>query len=376
VSARASALFWPALLIAGLTATSASADAGDAVAAGIAGGVAGGAAASASRNTPPPEFMGRELSDWIDPRTRATTRLGDACGHRVELRLSGTGHHNFLNITLSNHSEVASTLDDDNVVVEFESGLRRRLLVEESHSSSLAPGWRTHRALSFPSKEDFRGQARMIVELPLALEGRGQCVIRMTIERWPGMPDSPGTYVPHTTLEVYFTGGSRIAASGGIAELAADHGFSYDFGFGIWPWVNHGFFLEGGSDFYGDRAVSRIMPGRTFDHPQISQTTLYVGYAFRVRAMPWLWLGYSLGTGPSAIELSDDNKDQGPYFTRAVLPLRERLSFNFVFLKLKDGSEFGLAPTLAHTYVPFGSYGPMDPTGHTLNALVRLVFGG
>ena len=54
----------------------------------------------------------------------------------------------------------------------------------------------------------------------------------------------------------------------------------------------------------------------------------------------------------------------GRYLTRTVLPLRERLSLTLTFLRMNDGSEFAIAPSLAHTFVPFGSYGPADPTGH------------
>ena len=86
-------------------------------------------------------------------------------------------------------------------------------------------------------------------------------------------------------------------------------------------------------------------------------------------------MSYGLSVGPHVFELTDDDKSHGALRSSVLLAVREKLRFTFVLSQLWDGSSFGLAPTLTHTYLPSGSFAGVDASGQTLSATLQLLVG-
>src|SRR5262249_24893096 len=139
----------------------------------------------------------------------------------------------------------------------FESGVTRRLL--SSRGDDVLPrGWWGHRTLTFPAKEDFRDQNRMVVDLPIVFGSGARCVATVELVRATELAHDIRTYVPYTQLDFYLGGGVHVGAAGALRDLGGAHGGAFDIGFSYWPTVHHGWFFEGNGDSFGDKGVSLV----------------------------------------------------------------------------------------------------------------------
>src|SRR5437868_9609551 len=59
-----------------------------------------------------------ELSDWVDPSSRSTARVGRACEQRYVAYLTGTRLHNYLELQLFNDSDAEVVIEARSQIFE------------------------------------------------------------------------------------------------------------------------------------------------------------------------------------------------------------------------------------------------------------------
>jgi hypothetical protein len=278
---------------------------------------------------------------------------------------------------VANDSGQTSSLDIEQVVVRFAGGLTRTLRPLSTSNSPLEADWWQHRTFEFPNKEDFRGRDALVVDLPLSIAGGGRCVVHAEMARAPGVPADVRTYTAYDALEVYLGGGARFAAAGALSDIASVGGAGFELGFGLFPWVNHGFFMDIALEGYGGGdAARRVAPDLVLGKgPHVTGGGFFLGYALRFYPTRWMDVSLRPSVGLHFLDVDDQVKD-GPTREVSMLGVRTKFRLAFRFARLQDGTQFWLAPAAVHLFVPSGSFGPADVSGHTFGGLLEFVVSG
>lgn len=348
--------------------------------AAIAGASAGAAAGSAAGGYQPavhgmpPEVTATELDDWLDPRTHSTAALRTGCGQDVEIHLSRTGAFAYLDVTVSNSSGFTVTLAKDAVQVRFESGLVRTLKPTWPGDTPLRSGWSNHYTFLFPAKKDFEGQNSLVVTLAF-LSGASTCALDAEMQRDVRVPTDQRTYVAYDTLELFLSVGARFAAMGPLAHARDDAGVALDLGFGGFPSVNLGYFIDISLQSSGSPAGGPLADEFGAKAPRADTGGFYAGAAFRLYPLTWLETSLRPSVGLYFFDLTNPS-DSNDTHESVAFAVRTKLRGLIRIAQLGDGSRMWLGPELVHLAIPHLTHGGTNLSGQDFEALLGWSWGG
>lgn len=359
---------WLALSCVLLFARSSRADVASSIAAGAAAGAAAGIVASGPR--PDPARRGSELTDWRDSGLAMAGRLAAGCGVAVELRLTGTGAANFLDVTITNQNDFPLSLAVRQVIAQFGSGRSRYLDLDDRWDGELAAGWWQQVFFRFPEKADFAGQDTLRVGLPFVAPGKPPCVVSVELNRPRGVPLRERTYTEFTQFQIDFGLSMHFAATGDLSKIARNVNPGFELGFIGFPWVHHGISLDFGIDGYGRRGLPAVVPGH--DANPVLGLYAMAGYVFRLVPTRRLSLSYAPAFGAYNVGVTEgSDKSSTTIASETCLALRQRLRLSY-FVGMLDDARFEIAPAIQHTYLPFGKLGAADVGGNLFSGLLFL----
>ena len=305
--------------------------------------------------TPPSPELRVELSDWVDPSSHSTARVGRACEQRYVAYLTGTRGLNYLEFKLFNDSESEVVVDARSRVFErtfrtharTRHGFRKLPVRIAAHSGQLLL-LELEKRLFYRLREfDF------VFDLSFA-DGR-RCQLKVEFAR--KLPAAPATFKTLSRYDMGVSAGPYLT-SGSLRDTVGPVGSTTTLSLSWYPAVQHGVRLEFGVDSLGGY---RFAGG----------WRLVSGYEYRIFLTPRV--SYSVGIGAGAY-LFTANPDDPASSARWALLVRESMQWKFD-LPVFSAMDMALAPTLTFGVLPGGRLGATEVTGALYTGALELIIG-
>ena len=297
-----------------------------------------------------------ELSDWVDPSSHSTARVGRACGQRYVAYLTGTRALNYLEVKLFNDSDSKVVINARSPVFEqvfrrrgrAQYGFRGMPVAVAEHSGKLL--------LLQLEKARFYELRRFDVELSVSFSDGRTCPIKVEFSR--SLPAAPATFRALSKFDFGTSYGVQFR-SGSLRDAAGQVGSSAALFLEWYPEVQHGVRFE-------------LVTDSLDSHDYAGALLMLPSYGYRIFFTPRL--SYEFGIGAGAYMFTAYANMPGSA-TRWALLVSERMQLKFEISPNLKAVNLALSPTLTFGVLPGGPFGPRELSGALYTGTVALILG-
>jgi len=307
------------------------------------------------RASPPLPQARVELSDWVDPRTGSTARVGRACELRYVLYLTGTRYSNYLEVKLFNDSddEVAIVARSPAFEEANDSNPNSR---EKFHGKPYRAVGHSGKYLSYElEKARFYKLRHFDVVFDLSFANGRTC--RTKVEFLRVLPMALSTFKINPRLDTAVTLGAYLA-SGPLRGSIGQAGSTSAISIGWFPAMQHGIRFEGSfSNLHGSRFALGVL--------------LLPSYEYRIFFGPRVSYSFGIGAGANLFAVYEGMPASD---ARWALMVRERMQLKFELPKV-GMLQFALGPVVTFGVLPGGPFGPRELSGTFYTGSLELTIG-
>lgn len=309
------------------------------------------ATAHPSPPTPEPRV---ELSDWVDPSSHSTAKVGRACEQRIVTYLTGTRRFNFLEVKLFNDSDTNVTIDAHSRVftpamettVNARHGFRGMPLRVPAHSGKL---------LVLGLQKSLFYQLKQFDFVFDVSSGPGR-TCQMKVEFSRSLPALTTTFKAASKRDIGVSLGAHLTA-GPLRESVGALGQNTTTSMTWHIAVQHGVRAEFSLDSLGgDRFKVGLL--------------LIPGYEYRHFFNPRLSYTFGIGAGPYLFTV---NQEQPASAARWAMLVRERMQLQYELSTDQRPLSLALCPTLTFGAFPGGPFGPHELSGGFYTGAMELL---